>query len=107
MTEEHKQALIKLAEEMRKQRARKEENNKLLDVINNQDVKIADLENKNTNLRGIIKNMGACMPNCKQFRQLEQAKRIIKDFIAICDFGTEEDYNLRCRAEQFLEGKNG
>ena len=38
----------------------KEENNKLLDVINNQDVKIADLEKK-------IEKMKCCA-NCKSFR---------------------------------------
>ena len=32
----------------------KDENNKLLDVINNQDVKIADLEKENKNLEGCL-----------------------------------------------------
>lgn len=119
----------------------KDENNKLLDVINNQDVKIADLEKKvkyyeqqlsamekgvcdvckvkdadyyekqiadlgrkNTNLRGIIKNMGACMPNCKQFRQLEQAKRIIR--MVIDSYNHKERFSFEkdlAKAEQFLK----
>ena len=35
--------------------------------------------------------------------QIELAKELLKEFIAICDFGTEDDYNLRCRAEQFIK----
>lgn len=37
--------------------ADEEENNKLLDVINNQDVKIADLEKQNEQAKKIIKNL--------------------------------------------------
>ncbi len=39
----------------------KEENNKLLDVINNQDVKIADLEEKNAVLERRIERAKECM----------------------------------------------
>lgn len=46
---------------------------------------------------------GNCIKQIGEKCKLEQAKEIIKEFIAICDFGTEEDYNLRCRAEQFLK----
>lgn len=69
---------------------------------------IADLGRKNTNLRGIIKNMGACMPNCKQFRQLEQAKGIIR--MVIDSYNHKERFSFEkdlAKAEQFLEGKNG
>ena len=64
-----------------------QENNRLLDVINNQDVKIADLE--------------------KKVNQLEQAKQIINELLAYSVKVEPTDYKLICRAEQFVKNCYG
>ena len=92
-----------------------EENNKLLDVINNQDVKIADLEKKNTELK--IQNTNAILKGLemqvakdshrdranKIQDQLTKAKKIIKkcmEVIEIADFEYTKEYK---QAAQFLK----
>ena len=85
-----------------------EENNKLLDVINNQDVKIINLEKKNKWYSEQI-----CFKECaevwgenaKMQEQLEQAKEIIKDFIAWFTDQTESTNwkPIVEQAEQFLK----
>ena len=79
------------------------ENNKLLDVINNQDVKIADLEKE------LAENQSDCaLCYSKDKEQLQQAKEIIKELINIINYLNEdeygkEDFPIVHKAEQFLK----
>lgn len=87
-----------------------EENNRLLDVINNQDVKIADLETQNTNLQIMLKAEREVRCNedylkrvCELEEQSERAKEIIRkcmEVIEIADFEYTKEYK---QAEQFLK----
>ena len=79
-----------------------QENNKLLDVINNQDVKIADLENtckdKDRQLDNWYKEWQ------KQDKQIEQAKEIIKNIIRVTwNEGWNYSLDVKVKAEQFLK----
>ena len=76
-----------------------QENNRLLDVINNQDVKIADLENENKHLDAIL--TGEALVSNERKEQLEQAKEIIREIMKF-DIPTL-DYE---KAEQFLKEHN-
>lgn len=85
----------------------KDENNKLLDVINNQDVKIADLEKQNE----LIAQEGGKSETKRILAEtkLEQAKEIIRNIIRVT-WGEGWNYSLdvKARAEQFLkENSNG
>ena len=101
----------------------KEQNNKLLDVINNQDVKIADLEKENAenesearelNIRldRLIKENVELKEQIKQIEkvsdynadQLTKAKDLIKNIIRIT-WGEGWNYSLdvKVKAEQFLK----
>lgn len=93
------------------------ENNKLLDVINNQDVKIADLEKENAELNEQNKELFHCLGNhdrdvllinnkiVELKKQLTKAKEIIAIGLRVCDTSSIEYMNLyQKRAEQFLNG---
>ena len=86
MTEEEVNETIKRWDEIRDKTLNKiknleEENNKLLDVINNQDVKIADLEKKVEQEQGDYEMIDNC--NRIHEKQLEQAKEIIKNLLIL------------------------
>ena len=91
----------------------KDENNKLLDVINNQDVKIADLEKKNAELKETIadieKNFRICESNADtNYDQLTKAKEIIKNLLILKNdhYGnTKMEWRVEVteQAEQFLK----
>lgn len=116
------------------------ENNRLLDVINNQDIKIADLEKKVEeqqkyqnhrrciNCEHLNRNNGNCLvvggfyssvadkdcPKIKEkielYKQLEQARNIIRDLISISIDWIQEgdkDYSYIEDAKQFIGEENG
>ena len=58
----------------------KEEYNKLLDVINNQDVKIADLEKENAELKSIAEFQQSS--NTKRYFEIQELKKKNKDKVA-------------------------
>ena len=58
----------------------KEEYNKLLDVINNQDVKIADLEKENAELKSIAEFQQSS--NMKRYFEIQELKKKNKDKVA-------------------------
>ena len=99
-----------------------DENNRLLDVINGQDVKIADLEKKvgklqKVNCEGLAElnhyNGELIIEVVKKDKQIEQAKEIIQKAVFQnicynCDFGIDHcsqcrNGTLRKKAEQFLK----
>ena len=100
-----------------------EENNKLLDVINNQDVKIADLESENAELRNngftvsamterqlkvaLEKGEQLEKENAEQKDQLTKAKEIIRTFLNMPMPNNEEVFAdvgmFLTKAEQFLK----
>ena len=89
----------------------KEENNKLLDVINNQDVEIADLEKRlkeSEHNKKTVVHLSECISDI-QDKQLEQAKKIINWFIqwnyGCCDIPDYKD--IVKQAEQFLKENGG
>ena len=100
-----------------------EENNKLLDVINNQDIKVADLESENAELRNngftvsamteqqlkvaIEKGEQLEKENAEQKDQLTKAKEIIRTFLNMPMPNNEEVFadvgKFLTKAEQFLK----
>lgn len=80
-----------------------EGNNKLLDVINNQDVKVADLEKKYFNN---ITDCDWCDTYCNS--QLIKAKEIIKNSIVLLTKPRTalDTKTYLMKAEQFLKGEN-
>ena len=95
------------------------ENNKLLDVINNQDVKIADLEKENAELKGlkdvatliranndtVVTLMQLNNKLVSKSQQLTRAKEIIALGLRVCETSSIEYMNLyQKQAEQFLNG---
>lgn len=83
------------------------ENNKLLDVINNQDVKIAELEKENAELKD---NFKIAKDNEYEYQSLyTKAKEIIKELLLLPYANNEEVYadvtSTLDKAEQFLKEK--
>ena len=79
-----------------------QENNNLLDVINNQDVKIADLE---WQLQEVAKDNDYYQAENKRLEeQLEQAKEIIKEWLRWANDDVESSgfQEIVNKAEQFL-----
>lgn len=97
-----------------------QENNKLLDVINNQDVKIADLEKENAELKETLKTYNGCgdwdndFHTCRVYLRheelqmyidlLRKAKDLIENIIRVT-WGEGWNYSLdwKAKAEQFLK----
>ena len=83
----------------------KQENNKLLDVINNQDVKIADLEQKLKEIehnKKTVVHLSECISDI-QDKQLEQAKEIIKELKGGLSMYSGNYQSIILKAEQFLK----
>lgn len=77
-----------------------QENNKLLDVINNQDVKIADLEKENAELPSIAFQQGAEWYKKKADMKLTKATELLKEAQGYIE---NEDDELYDKIEQFLK----
>ena len=81
-----------------------QENNKLLDVINNQDVKIADLENQLEEEQEVNSIENFVWDNMN--KQLEQAKGLIKEFVEWANWQGANCPNfkdIQSKAEQLLK----
>ena len=94
-----KRLLEKNLEQYRENVELEEENNKLLDVINNQDVKIADLEKENAELKEKLNFRTQYYQGEKAKEQLTIAKDLIHQFLIqnpISDW-------LPKKAERFLQ----
>ena len=74
----------------------KDENNKLLDVINNQDVKIADLEKQIKQIEKV---------SDYNADQLTKAREIIKELKAGLSMYSGNYQSIMLKAEQFLKEK--
>ena len=86
------------------------ENNKLLDVINNQDVKIIDLAKENAELEAKNKwySEQVCNKECAEvWGNLTKAKEIIKELLLLPYANNEEVYadvtSTLDKAEQFIK----
>ena len=106
--EEELKLLIGFATEVAKEL--EQTNNKLLDVINNQDVKIADLESENAELKDALKGKRCNCMTYLNFKDLEKeltkAKEHINTLIScLIDWVQEgdKDYCHIADAEQFLK----
>ena len=109
---------MEIQEDVLKLRIEKEqleqENNKLLDVINNQDVKIADLESENAELRNNGFTVSAMTEQqlkvaIKKGEQLEKENAELKETIAdieknfrICESNADTYYDLLTKATEIL-----
>lgn len=86
----------------------KNEINKLIDVINEQDVKIADLEKENKHLTEVL--TGEALIKDELETKLVKAKQIIKEYYDLVEImllhhkiDTEKSVKLEVKVEQFLK----
>ena len=84
-----------------------QENNKLLDVINNQDVKITDLEKENMSLIETLDKLGSDFRICESnadtyYDQLTKAKELIEKVAGMYRYSPRVEEIIE-QAEQFLK----
>ena len=126
LTEENENLQQKYLSESYEKSKLVSENNRLLDVINNQDVKIADLESQIKVLEQNIEDTEICEKALKERNkhldaaltgkalisnerkeQLEQANQLIKDYLRIanCVIADKPEFEkLTKKAKRFLKG---